>query len=101
MAAVRNAYAVAERKDLEGWIKLFTPDGVFIDNLHRELCRVYADGNVVVVQLALQGPGRRGSDHGRSEHSQNRKKLASPPPSPGPVRQSVLKRPRPKGDITG
>jgi hypothetical protein len=32
VAAVRNAYAVAERKDLEGWIKLFTPDGVFVDN---------------------------------------------------------------------
>ena len=32
VAAVRNAYEVAERKDLEGWIKLFTPDGVFIDN---------------------------------------------------------------------
>jgi ketosteroid isomerase-like protein len=29
VAAVRNAYAVAERKDLEGWISLFTPDGVF------------------------------------------------------------------------
>src|ERR1700747_2525846 len=27
VAAVRNAYAVAERKDLEGWINLFTPDG--------------------------------------------------------------------------
>jgi SnoaL-like domain len=79
VAAVRNAYAVAERKDLEGWINLFTPDGVFVDNsvgatyrgraladpvrnygtafsnMHRELYRVYADGNVVVVQLALQG----------------------------------------------
>jgi hypothetical protein len=32
VAAVRNAYAVAERKDLEGWISLFTPDGVFVDN---------------------------------------------------------------------
>src|ERR1700745_2394181 len=32
VAAVRNAYAVAERKDLEGWINLFTPDGVFTDN---------------------------------------------------------------------
>jgi len=32
VAAVRNAYAVAERKDLEGWISLFTPDGVFTDN---------------------------------------------------------------------
>jgi ketosteroid isomerase-like protein len=79
VAAVRNAYAVAERKDLEGWINLFTPDGVFVDNsvgatyrgraladpvrnygtafsnMHRELYHVYADGNVVVVQLALQG----------------------------------------------
>jgi ketosteroid isomerase-like protein len=79
VAAVRNAYAVAERKDLEGWIDLFTPDGVFTDNsvgatyrgreladpvrnygtafsnMHRELDRIYADGNVVVVQLALQG----------------------------------------------
>ena len=79
MAAVRNAYAVAERKDLEGWINLFTPDGVFVDNsvgatyrgrtladqvrnygtafsnMHRELYHMYADGNVVVVQLALQG----------------------------------------------
>jgi SnoaL-like domain len=79
VAAVRNAYAVAEGKDLEGWINLFTPDGVFTDNsvgatyrgraladpvrnygtafsnMHRELYRIYADGNVVVVQLALQG----------------------------------------------
>ena len=79
VAAVRNAYAVAERKDLEGWISLFTADGVFVDNsvgatyrdrsladpvrnygtafsnMHRELHHVYVDGNVVVVQLALQG----------------------------------------------
>jgi hypothetical protein len=27
VAAVRNAYAVAECKDLEGWINAFTPDG--------------------------------------------------------------------------
>jgi hypothetical protein len=69
VAAVRTAYAVAERKDLEGWIKLFTPDGVFVDNsvgatyrgraladpvrnygkafsnMHRELYHTYADGN--------------------------------------------------------
>jgi hypothetical protein len=32
ITAVRNAYAVAERKDLEGWINLFTPNGVFVDN---------------------------------------------------------------------
>jgi steroid delta-isomerase-like uncharacterized protein len=79
VAIVRNAYAVAERKDLEGWISLFAPDGVFVDNsagatyrgrtladpvrnyatafsnMHRELFHLYADGDVVVVQLALQG----------------------------------------------
>src|SRR5260370_9739328 len=79
VAAVGNAYAVAERKDLEGWINLFTPDGGFVDNsvgatyrgraladpvrnygtafsnMHRALYRVYADGNVVVVHLHLQG----------------------------------------------
>jgi ketosteroid isomerase-like protein len=79
VAAVRNAYGVAERKDLQGWIDAFTPDGVFTDNsvgvtysggglaepvrnygtafsnMHRELYQIYADGNVVVVQLALQG----------------------------------------------
>jgi ketosteroid isomerase-like protein len=79
VAVVRNAYAVAERKDLEGWIDLFTPDGAFTDNsvgatyrgrqladpvrnygtafsnMHRELDKIYSDGNVVVVQLALQG----------------------------------------------
>ena len=76
---VRNAYAIAERKDLEGWINAFTPDGTFTDNsigetfrgralaepvrnygtgfsnMHRELYDIYADGSVVVVQLALQG----------------------------------------------
>jgi ketosteroid isomerase-like protein len=79
VAAVRNAYAVAERKDLDGWIDLFTPDGVFTDNsvgiayrgsqladpvrnygtafsnMHRELGNVYTDGDIVIVQLALQG----------------------------------------------
>jgi ketosteroid isomerase-like protein len=79
VAAVRNAYAVAERKDLEEWINAFAADGVFIDNsigksyrgraiadpvrnygtafsnMHRELYQIYADGNIVVVQLALQG----------------------------------------------
>lgn len=79
VAAVRNAYAIAERKDLDGWIAAFTADGEFTDNsvgatyrgpdlaypvrnmgtafsdMHRELGRIYTDGNVVVVQLALQG----------------------------------------------
>ena len=76
VAAVRNAYAVAEQKDLEGWINLFTPDvdnsvgvtyrgralaepvrnyGTAFSKMHRELHHIYVDGNVVVVQLALQG----------------------------------------------
>jgi ketosteroid isomerase-like protein len=79
VATVRNAYDIAERKDLQAWIDAFTPDGVFTDNsvgisyrgseladvvrnystafsnMHRELYQIYADGNVVIVQLALQG----------------------------------------------
>src|SRR5690242_12759767 len=79
VAAVRQAYQIAERKDLEAWIDLFTPDGVFTDNsvgasyqgreladpvrnyatafsnMHRELYRIYADGDAIIVQLALQG----------------------------------------------
>jgi ketosteroid isomerase-like protein len=78
-AAVRNAYAIAEVKDIQGWIDCFIPDGVFVDNsiavtyrgpdvskpveyygaafsdMHRELYDVYVTGDVVVVQLALQG----------------------------------------------
>ena len=76
---VRNAYAIAEVKDIQGWIDCFVPDGVFIDNsvavtyrgpnvskpveyygaafsdMHRKLYDVYVSGDVVVVQLALQG----------------------------------------------
>ena len=81
--AVRNAYAIAEAKDIQGWIDCFIPDGVFVDNsievtyrgpdvskpveyygaafsdMHRELYEVYVSGNVVAVQLALQGYARR------------------------------------------
>ena len=37
---VRQAYALAEAKDIQGWIDCFTPDGIFVDNsvgvdLHR------------------------------------------------------------------
>jgi ketosteroid isomerase-like protein len=79
VAGVRNAYQIAERKGLEAWIDAFSPDGVFTDssvgisyrsrevadvvqnyatafsNMRRELYHIYADDNVVVVQLALQG----------------------------------------------
>jgi ketosteroid isomerase-like protein len=77
---VRHAYDVAEVKDIPAWISCFNPDGVFTDNsvgityhapdevaipvqnygrafsnMHRELYDVYLDGDIVVVQLALQG----------------------------------------------
>jgi ketosteroid isomerase-like protein len=77
--AVRHAYQVAEEKDLQGFVNCFTPDGTFTDqsigvtykgqdiavtvdnygtafpDMHRELYRIYEDGNIVIVQLALQG----------------------------------------------
>jgi ketosteroid isomerase-like protein len=76
---VRKAYQIAEDKDLDGWIAAFTSDGTFTDesvgvtyrgpdlsvpvanyargfpDMHRELYQLYVSGNVVVVQLALQG----------------------------------------------
>ncbi|HET6294268.1 MAG TPA: nuclear transport factor 2 family protein [Kribbella sp.] len=77
---VRDAYAVAERQDVAGWVSVFTDDGVFIDesigvtykgpdelgktvevyatafpDMHRELYDFWVDGNTVIVRLALQG----------------------------------------------
>ena len=78
--AIRNAYLVAERKDVPGWVACFTEDGTFTDesigvtyrgpeqlgetvriyaeafpDMHRELFRVFTVGDTVVVELALQG----------------------------------------------
>lgn len=76
---VRKAYQIAEDKDAEGWAAAFTDDGTFTDmsvgvtysgpglaevvannarafpDMHRELYRMYSTGDIVVVQLALQG----------------------------------------------
>jgi ketosteroid isomerase-like protein len=77
---VRKAYQIAEDKDMAGWSAAFTIDGTFTDesigvtwtgpdelpeqvenyarafpDMHRELYQVYVSGNIVVVQLALQG----------------------------------------------
>jgi steroid delta-isomerase-like uncharacterized protein len=77
---VRQAYKVAEEMDMAGWVAAFTEDGTFTDesigvtwkgpaelpeqvenfhrafpDMHRELFRIYVSGNIVVVQLALQG----------------------------------------------
>ena len=80
---IRRAYELAEKVDVKGWVGCFTPDGTFTDNsigvvyqgpdgpsglpvqvvnyatafpdMHRELYQLYVSGDVVVVQLALQG----------------------------------------------
>lgn len=76
---VREAYAVAERMDLEAWKSLFVNDGIFTDNsiavtyrgtnldypvrqygtafsdMHRELYDLWTIGDTVIVRLALQG----------------------------------------------
>src|SRR5450432_2647504 len=77
---IRKAYGTAEVKNIQGWIASFTPDGTFTDNsigvtyrgpdelgktvevyakafpdMHRELFRFFVTGDIVVVELALQG----------------------------------------------
>ena len=77
---VRRAYAMAEVKDIPGWIDCFNADGVFVDesvgvtyrgpdevakpvenygrafsDMHRELYDIYVSGDVVIVELALEG----------------------------------------------
>jgi ketosteroid isomerase-like protein len=80
---VRKAYQIAEDYDLAGWVAGFTDDGTFTDesvgvtyrgpdelgfpvenykaafpDMHRELYNIYVNGDIVVVQLALQGTHR-------------------------------------------
>jgi ketosteroid isomerase-like protein len=77
---IRRAYQIAEDMDMTAWVAAFTPDGTFTDesigvtwkgpdelpvqvenyhrgfpDMHRELHQFYVSGNIVVVQLALQG----------------------------------------------
>ena len=78
-AYIRESYAIAERRDFDGWRARFTDDGIFIDNsigvtyrgsdldypvrqygaafedMHRELYRVWVTDDTVLVRLALQG----------------------------------------------
>jgi len=79
-AAIRKAYQVAEDKDVLGWVNSFTKDGIFTDesigvtyrgpdelgrtvevyatafpDMHRELYNFYVIGDMVIVELALQG----------------------------------------------
>jgi ketosteroid isomerase-like protein len=79
-AIIRTAYQIAEEKDVRGWVECFTEDGTFTDesigvtyrgaselgrtveiyatafpDMHRELYRFFSVGDIVVVELALQG----------------------------------------------
>jgi ketosteroid isomerase-like protein len=78
-AFVREAYATAERMDLEGWKSCFADGGTFTDqsikvtyqgddvdypvrqygtafgDMHRELYDLWTVGDTVIVRLALQG----------------------------------------------
>jgi ketosteroid isomerase-like protein len=81
---IRQAYAIAEVKDVAGWVACFNADGEFVDesvgityrgpsevgkpvenygtafsDMHRELHDVYVSGDVLVVDLeaALQQHG--------------------------------------------
>ncbi|MEU6392401.1 nuclear transport factor 2 family protein [Streptomyces sp. NPDC046939] len=77
--SIRNAYQVAEAQDIPGWIACFTEDGTFTDqsvgvtyrgqdvgqpviayaeafpDMHRELYDVYVQGDIVIVELSLNG----------------------------------------------
>lgn len=95
-AFVREAYAIAERMDLEGFKALFAADGVFIDesvkttytgpqgwdypvrnygtafhDMHRELYDFWTVGNTVFVRLALQGTHYRASSNAVWNHLGN------------------------------
>ncbi|MGW3464314.1 nuclear transport factor 2 family protein [Streptomyces olivaceoviridis] len=80
--SIRNAYQVAEAQDVAGWIDCFTENGTFTDqsvgityrgldvgepvvnyaaafpDMHRELYDVYVQGDIVVVELSLNGTHR-------------------------------------------
>lgn len=83
---IRNAYHMAEIRDVPGWVARFTTDGTFTDesvgvtyrgqtgpmglgqtvenyaaafpDMHRELFRFFNAGDTVIVELALQGTHR-------------------------------------------
>ena len=94
---VRKAYQIAEDKDMAGWSAAFTVDGTFTDmsinvtwtgpdelpeqvvnyarafpDMHRELYQVYVSGNMVVVQLALQGTHLRAAAPARRDPAAHR-----------------------------
>jgi predicted ester cyclase len=83
---IRRGYDLAEKVDVKGWVSCFTPTGTFTDmsagityqgpegpmglgrpvevyatafpDMHRELYRFVSVGDVVIVELALQGTNK-------------------------------------------
>jgi hypothetical protein len=53
--AVRNAYQVAERKDLAGWVNCFTEDGTFTDESIGVIWRKRGDASTNVLAAAILG----------------------------------------------
>jgi hypothetical protein len=49
---VRQAYKIAENKDLEGWVAAFTDDGTFTDE---SIGVTYPEGSVILTQLGAIG----------------------------------------------
>jgi SnoaL-like domain len=97
-SVIRQAYQVAEDKDVVGWVNSFTKDGTFTDesigvtyrgrdelgrtvevyatafpDMHRELYSLYVIGDVVVVELALQGNPQGATGSASGNRSANRK----------------------------
>jgi hypothetical protein len=96
---IRNAYHLAEIKDIPGWAASFTKEGTFTDesigavyrgpkelgrpveiyakafhDMYRELYKFYVTGDIVVVQLALQGTHTGSAGDAFRNHSCYRQK---------------------------
>jgi hypothetical protein len=53
---VRQAYALAEVKDIAGWVACFNPDGVFkLENGRIQVFDCYPSGTVILGQLGVLG----------------------------------------------
>jgi ketosteroid isomerase-like protein len=99
---VREGYAIAERMEVEAFIAHFTPDGVFrnmgtgqefrgrdlaaqlkvfgtaFPDMHRELHRVYTSGDLVIVELSLQGTHKGSLDMGMGVIGPTGKRMDAP-----------------------
>lgn len=64
---VREAYATAERMDIEGWKSLFLDDGIFIDESVQRTYRGPHEWDCTPRSMAH--PMRRSADHSRCRSS--------------------------------